>query len=73
MSHWQYEPEPDSDEDTDLEEDGEEEDQEEDEYEVGSSTGKRKSLGEGDRTPKKRRKTDVSYSCAIYAHFTKAQ
>lgn len=38
----------------------EEEEEQEDEYEEGSSTGKRRSLGEGDRTPRKRRKVDVS-------------
>ncbi|KAI0687122.1 CDC45-like protein [Cytidiella melzeri] len=52
-----YEPEPDSDEELDLDDD-EEEEEPEDEYEEGSSTGKRRSLGEGDRLSKKKRKTD---------------
>ncbi|KAI0093556.1 CDC45-like protein [Irpex rosettiformis] len=53
-----YEPEPDTDEDSDPENDEEVEDEEDDEYEQGSSTGKRRSLGEGDRGPRKRRKPD---------------
>ncbi|KAI0341751.1 CDC45-like protein [Trametopsis cervina] len=55
-----YEPEPDSDEDSDVEEDEDEEDEEDpvDDYGEGSSTGKRRSLGEGDRSPKKRRKIE---------------
>ncbi|THG99216.1 hypothetical protein EW026_g3104 [Hermanssonia centrifuga] len=52
-----YEPEPDSDEDSDLESDADEKAQEED-YEEGSSTGKRRSIGSGQGTPKKRRKVD---------------
>lgn len=57
-----YEPEPDSDEDSDLDEEVEEEhDDDEDEYdETSISSRKRRSLGEGDRTPSKRRKVEVS-------------
>ncbi|TCD66689.1 hypothetical protein EIP91_001043 [Steccherinum ochraceum] len=54
-----YEPEPDSDEDSDLDDEDEEPEEEEDEYEEGTSSGKRRSLGEGRASPK-RRKVDRS-------------
>ncbi|OCH85305.1 CDC45-like protein [Obba rivulosa] len=54
-----YEPEPDSDEDSDLDLDSEDDPEEEDEeYEGSSSTGKRRSLGDGNHSRKKRQKDE---------------
>ncbi|KAL4253840.1 CDC45 family protein [Abortiporus biennis] len=52
-----YEPEPDSDEESDLESDTEDVDRDEDEdgYEASDSSGKRRSIGEGRTSPKRRR------------------
>lgn len=64
----QYEPEADSDEeDSDLD-DALDDMDDEDEFEAGSSSGKRRSLGEGPRSPGKRRRLDddVSTSQSVY-------
>jgi cell division control protein 45 len=57
-----YEPEPDSDDDDESEddlEDQEDEDEDEDDYEYGTHTGKRRSIGDGERKSKgKRRRVD---------------
>lgn len=69
-----FEPEPDSDEEDDSEDEpefDEDEDQEDDYEESGSPSGKRRSLGDGDRKGK-RRKVDEDVSVTTFSPYSNA-